>query len=322
MSTPSTATLGEAMWVQIDYAGGATLVSFDAKGTEIGRRTDDNAEYDLYTEATTRHNSLSATQQATSSPSGWYELLRFGRNLGRSETDKDPLPANAEHWRKIKTPAGEKWANLNAKGTCKFSDADFPAFLGWQCIDDDTSANDQRCDSAKLRSLLLLSIADRDQREKAYERTAEGRQLLAKQLKQEGIAAKMRKLICKFPSEFDQGDLDARFGHIQQEEYFKENPDNWDKLKAHIQALTFTDLPKAYKDAQWHFHPVAFINVMRKCGWLSDDEFKQLIPVNVIRDQKVRNQANQIEHRYHWESFDFNLALLSSQNLPLNCMMR
>jgi hypothetical protein len=39
--------------------------------------------------------------RAASSPSGWYELLRFGRNLG-----PDPLPANAAHWRKIATPTG------------------------------------------------------------------------------------------------------------------------------------------------------------------------------------------------------------------------
>ena len=322
LNTRNTTSLGAEMWVQIDYAGNATLVSFDGKGPEIGRRTDADAEYNLYTEATARHNSLSAEEQANSSPSGWYELLRFGRKLGRSETDKDPLPEDAEHWRKVITPAGEKWVNLNAQGTYKFSDADFPAFLGWQCIDDDTSVADQRCDSVKLRSMLLLNIEDKDQRTKAYEKTPEGRQLLAKQLKQADMAAKMRKLICKFPSEFDRGDLDARFGHIKDEDYFKENPNNWEELKAHIKALTFTDLPQAYKDAQWHLHPVAFINVMRKCGWLSQGEFTQMIPVNVIRHQKVKNQANQIEHRYHWEQVGLNQVLLISQHLSLNRMMR
>lgn len=97
-------------------------------------------------------NSLSPGDKAKSSPSGWYELLRFGRNLGRGDAaaDKDPLPASAAHWRKISTPAGEEWVDLNATGIFKLSDADFPACAGWTCIADDASTEDQRCDSVRL----------------------------------------------------------------------------------------------------------------------------------------------------------------------------
>ena len=42
--------------------------------------------------------------------------------------------------------------------------------------------------------------------------------------------------------------------------------------------MTMDDLPGDYKAAQWHFHPLEFVRVMRMCGWLSKDEFAQLIP--------------------------------------------
>ena len=79
----STTTLGVAQWVSIRYdKGKAYLKSYDALGVDIGtERSDANFEYDLYAEANRRHNSLGANSQG-SSPSGWYELLRFGRNLG------------------------------------------------------------------------------------------------------------------------------------------------------------------------------------------------------------------------------------------------
>lgn len=312
MATASAQTLGTALWVQIDYAGAATLTSYhaagDLLGTSVGQRSDPEAEYKLYSTATKRHDSLSATQKATSSPSGWYELLRFGRNLGRGPlaTDKDPLPDRAEHWRKICTPAGEKWANLNALGTFKFSEADFPSFLGWQCISDDEATTDQRCDSPALRTLLAVSIEDMAEREKALQKTPSGRSMLAKQIKHAKVKDKLPRLICKFPSEFDQGTFEARYGHVKEEDEFKNNDKNWTHFQAHIQALTRTDLPKEYKeDAQWHVHPVTFIDHMRKCGWLSANEFAQCFPrkglLGTISWSVAINRA--ATHSIHYNKF-------------------
>ena len=67
------------------------------------------------------------------------------------------------------TPAGEVWADLNASGTYKLSDADFPAFLGWNCFADDSNAEDQRCDSAKLKALLLSAIEDPQEKQRLLE---------------------------------------------------------------------------------------------------------------------------------------------------------
>jgi hydroxyethylthiazole kinase len=239
---------------------------------------------------------LSAALQAQSSPSGWYELLRFGRTLG-----SDPLPPGAEHWRQIQTPAGARWANLNAKGAVALSDGDFPAFRGWQCINDDTNTGDQRCDSPALRSLLALQFDDKTKREKALAKTLEGRQLLATQAispKTEDFKAKLRKLICQFSCEFDKSNIDARYAHVRQEPHFQDKPQNWTDLRAHIEALC-TTLPAEFKAADWHFHPMAFVNHMRRCGWLDAATLRRIYsdtPEATI--QKYIPDLNRVTRKY------------------------
>ncbi|PUE29795.1 M23 family metallopeptidase [Limnohabitans sp. Jir72] len=329
MNTISAGTLGAPMWLKIDYAGNATIGSYTINGEPIGAVVvEPDGEYQLYKDALKRHGLLTPEQQTQSSPSGWYELLRFGRNLG-----PDPLPSSVEHWRKVATPSGEKYVNLNVVGSFKFSEADFPVFLGWQCIADDDSVNDQRCDSPKLRTLLARSIADMGQREKALKKTGDGRQLLAKQTAQKNMAAKMRKLICKFPSEFEQGTFEERYGHIKEEDDFKSNDENWKKLKAHIQALTRTDLPQVYKDAQWHVHPVSFIEQMRKCGWLSKQELVQCIPSHALRTGAWKDAQGNKHTGVFWEEVASPEAgkkgtagraydIIKNHYIPLNRMMR
>ena len=97
-------TLDKPQWVGIRHElGSAILRSIDLMGRPIGPiegRHDKDFEYELYAEAGKRNAnylhrsspSYGANAPITSSPSGWYELLRFGRNLG-----PDPLPADAAH---------------------------------------------------------------------------------------------------------------------------------------------------------------------------------------------------------------------------------
>jgi hypothetical protein len=321
-------TLNTPQWVQITYTGKATTTSYKMDGSTIGAeaRTDADAEYDLYKEATKRHDSLGGAEKAASSPSGWYELLRFGRNLGRgpTDTDKDPLPKHAAHWRKINTPTGEQWADLRAEGTFKFSDADFPAFLGWNCFGDDEKVADQRCDSRKLKALLSSEIIDAQDKARALKEPL----YLFAQTRQKGIAAKLRKAICKFPTEFDQGDFEARYGHIKEEEYFKSDTTgkNWKLLSEHIRALTCKDLPDVYKSAQWHLHPMAFIEVMRMCGWLSKEEFIQLLPSHALRTGKWRDAQHQIHDGVFWEQvtnrLDNERSIAAINRIPLNKTLR
>ena len=214
-----------------------------------------------------RHNMLTDTAQAQSSPNGWYSLLRFGRNLSG-----DKLPADAAHWRKIKTSAtSEAWVDLAYSGCYAFSDADFLPLFGWNCINDDPSPDDQRCDSPQLRKWL----ADKDDPTGANIK-----------LNTDAKRAKARRLISKFPTEWDKASILNRYGFVKELPGLKDNPESWELFKAHAQAVCCDGLPKAYLDAQWHFDPREFIRHFRQCGWLSRSEIVQLIPEKAVRKAK------------------------------------
>ncbi|RYH63479.1 MAG: M23 family metallopeptidase [Alcaligenaceae bacterium] len=274
-------TLTQAQWVEIRYErGSATVSSYRATAsatprTEVGDpigqpHPEPDAEYNLYTEANTRHTSAVAAGATSSSPSGWYELLRFGRNLG-----SDALPGNAAHWRQIPTANGVVWADLNATGTYKFSDADFPAFKGWNCFDDDDSPDNQRCDSIQLKR----AIRDPQVPESIRERVA-----LAARLGDDKVRDKLKRAICKFPTEWDKGTIVQRYDWLKVDEEFNiSEGKEWDEFKAHAESISFDGLPQDYKDAVWHVHPRTFISHMRQCGWLSRNEMVQLLPMNSLR---------------------------------------
>ena len=264
-------TLHDAQWVEIRYQGGSGAVrSYRATGAQAGEpfgaaHAETDFEYDMYTEACARHNSLGAALQATSSPSGWYELLRFGRNLG-----PDPLPANVAHWREIPTATGTVWADLHAPGTFKFSDADFPGFVGWQCFEDDTSHDNQRCDSQHMKRWL---------RDPQAPQGAGERRALARRLGNAEVRKKFQRAICQFPTEWDRSTIARRYDWLRTDDEFRvQEGKEWNEFKAHAESISFEGLPQEYKDAVWHLHPRMFIAHMRKCGWLKLDEMVQLIP--------------------------------------------
>lgn len=312
-ATTGTTELKTALWVQIEYAGNAKLTSFFAKGDSAGEPIfqsegascvlELNGEYELYQEAAKRNASLSKLPVGQSNHCGWYDLLRFGRAF----TPNPPIAAGLEHWRKIRTPIGDRWADLNALGTHKFSDADFPSFLGWQFIGDDANggnALDQRCDSPTLRTLLARQIADLTQRTDALKKTSEGRMKLAKQALQPRTAnfkRKLPRLICRFPTEFDRNTFETRYSHVKDEPHFKEDAtgQNWTQLKTHIESICCPDFPDAYKAAQWHFHPVAFIETLGKCAWLQKADVKRIY-TEITDDHlnAVRNELNKCSSRH------------------------
>ncbi|WP_395349666.1 DUF2345 domain-containing protein [Variovorax sp. UC122_21] len=212
-------TLRVPLWLRIAHEeGNAMLATFDRHGQPIGAPRLDSRhdyirhtasptprgrfEYDLCAAAKDRHDALPSADQARSSASGWYELLRFGRNLG-----SDPLPADAVHWRKIVTSEGELWVDLNAAGTLKFSDADFPTIAGWNFFDDDGTPSDLRCDSRNLKA----SIRDPDPSNK---RRME-REELVKRLGETQVRARLRRAICRFPTEWDQTEIEASYGWLE-----------------------------------------------------------------------------------------------------------
>ncbi|MDQ0071234.1 hydroxyethylthiazole kinase [Variovorax boronicumulans] len=263
-------------------AGNATLTTCKLNGDIVGTAPQETgAEYNLYTEASARHGRLSTAEQLISSPSGWYELLRFGRNLG-----VDPLPSNAAHWRKVVVPGqpGGVWINLNATNTRKFSDADFPHWAGWKLIDDDATDDNSRCDSTAINAMLtsppqpgattLLTPA-----QKAADRM--------RNLCKPDVQEKLAKTICKFPTEWAKDEVRKRWawtretGHPSMP-YPLEDETDFTEMTDFAQKLCFwEELPAEDKSRltikHWHFHPREFIKHFRMCGWLSSGEMARVI---------------------------------------------
>ncbi|MFC5473785.1 hypothetical protein [Paraherbaspirillum soli] len=259
--------LEQELWLSIAYQQGRSILTTrDKYGQVIASREEkepEQFEYNLYKTASERHASL--TDASDSSPSGWYELLRFGRNLGR-----DPLPADAAHWRKIATADGELWADLNGPGTRKFSDADCLPVMGWNCYDDDPSPDDQRCDSRRMK-LLVRDPADPE--------SLLDRVKLAARLGKPEVRAKLRRTICKAPCEWDRATIVKRYGWVREQ---MDKPNDWARFERHLLATSFDDLPQEYLDAQWHFHPHEFIAHFRQCRWLSEDEVVRITRKSIL----------------------------------------
>ena len=269
------ATLGTPVWVRMSYReGGCRIETFDERGASLALPLlSADAEYDLFAEATSRHAALSPVQRAASSPSAWYELLRFGRNIGRgaSAADKDPLPSQAAHWRRIAGPAGTAlWADINAVGTYKFSDADFPAVMGWNWIDDDSNPSDQRCDSIRLKNLIADSNPsspgglDSD--------------ALARRLGDNDVQTRLRRLWCRFPSEWNRATTATRYAFVQNLPSFQQVPEAWSRFEAHLKSISFDQLPASYLGADWRVNPRELLGVLRKCCWRSQHELARTFP--------------------------------------------
>jgi hydroxyethylthiazole kinase len=146
--------------------------------------------------------------------------------------------------------------------------ADVPQWRGWSIFDDDTSVNDSRCDSNGLKRLL-------DVNEDGHVTPEERRT----RMQEETVRAKLRKVICSFPSEWNTGELQTRWQWLQT--VTEENPeamtaDSFREFIAYAQALSF-NLP-AMATATMRFHPRGFIEAFRKCGWLSLTELAKTFP--------------------------------------------
>ena len=64
--------------------------------------------------------------------------------------------------------------------------------------------------------------------------------------------------------------------------------DDYGKFKRHHSALAFWEEAKAagleLDTTHVHLHPGRFIETFRKCGWLSESEFTQLLPTSIMRE--------------------------------------
>jgi len=296
--------LQDGIFVRMNYERGqCSLTSFLISGEEIGTHQEEiDYEYDLY---------KTATKLYPQRPSAGYELLRFGRVLGPDTLQ----PADAAHWRQIALPtrSGERpgtgWVNLNATTITKFSDADFPHWQGWQLINDD-SDSDSHCQSPFIRSLLRLNdgkvVSDQmdavsialspayvalseEERLKLSERYERERTQNEAALRDGTAQKQLKRLICKFPSEWSKSDLDTRYGWLK-----KVAPggplseEDYNRFRLHHQELAFWEEAalEGIESNHWHFPPREFITYFRKCGWLSTNELAQCVPRNVVEQTR------------------------------------
>jgi predicted chitinase len=291
-TTAATHTTTEALIVGLRYAGGdgvtadrgdAYLAAYQLNGTQLGAQINENeAEYKLYTTA----QDISEAYPSTGRPAtcAVYELLRFGRVLG-----PDALtPATVPNWREVRFSAtAQGWINLNAANVHKFSDADFPHWKKWKLIHDDIDTN-SRCDSATIKAWL---DTDHDGHVNPNE--------AASRLGTAAIQEKLKKTICKFPTEWETATIAPRWHWLTTQS--TENPQpmsgpDFDRLSRHIATLCFWQEANLQTQAipahgttaavaatpipanHWHFEPREFIRHFRKCGWLELTELARTLP--------------------------------------------
>ena len=306
-------TLGARQWVRIRYdKGQGYITSLDMSGQPVGAvKHETDFEYRLYDRACELHRLVGPQViEGLSSPSAWYELLRFGRLL--DPMGPVPLPIDAAHWREIPTVNGTVWADLNAPGSCKFSDADFPAIAGWNFFADDRDHLDQRCQSANMDRWIGDPLLPPAERYKTGN--------LSARLGVKSVREKLKRAICFFPTEWDQTTIDARCAWVRDPK--KTTPplsdEEWERFRPHAMALTARDLPEEYKNAKWRFHPQEFVAMMKKVGWLSEAEMRQLIPEKI-----VRGKGAGLKGPFFYERNESKAGNLIGKNVwALNKMMR
>jgi hydroxyethylthiazole kinase len=249
----------ETLFLRMSYKRGQCKLSvFNESGVLQDERADESDyEYNLYTHASKLYSNCT---------SAGYELLRFGRVLSSDSLQ----PADCAHWRKITSPNGPGWINLNGPTITMCSDADFPHWQGWMLIDDDTNG-DGRCQSKSVLGLLGIESAPV---------TSEERERCRAILSQPEMYAKISRLVCKFPTEWKKENFSDRFGWLKDGETPIVSNEIYERLKSHYEALAFWEEANLEGiDAEhWHFPPKQFVALFRQCGWLSLDEMMQVIP--------------------------------------------
>lgn len=233
--------------------------AYEPVGSPLVNADGEDYEYNLYKTATSHY---------PQSPSAGYELLRFGRIIN---TEHETLvPADAPLWMTVNYPGGQGVVNLAVAAVKKFSDADFPHWMGWQLIDDDKDTHSQ-CNSAAIRNLR----------------------------QEDRYAAQNSKLICCIPFEWEKSTIDARYkwlmtglpweqctpektatwqvpGSQESKDRILMSEEDYGRFKQHTEALCF-DSGALGSGKVWHFDPRGFIEHFRKCGWVGENDIVSLV---------------------------------------------
>lgn len=290
--------IGNGIFTKI---GTPLLVKYILGAGTKNQANKENYEYDLYEFSS--ENAMGAAAH-----SAVFELFRFGRIL---DTTLEPSNISSiQHWHKVSLPDNkEGFVNLNTSAIKKFSDGDFPHWVGWRLFNDDSTL-DSQCNSAKLKSWL-------DDNHDKINTNVELKSMLGNA----EVKARLGKAICQFPTEWSESLVDSQYSWVITKSAENTNPlsqDDFIKFKQYVKALSFWDqIPELpAKDKVWHFHPREFIKHFRKCLWLSLSELKQIVPSHAMRKSGKS---------YLWERVDLNTKSTSaivSLRLDLNIACR
>ncbi len=266
--------------VEIYFSKGAKYtnawsVATDGSRTLLTAQPVGEAEYDLHQRATALYSNC---------PSDGYEMLRFGRILSTPVT----LPgSDCATWVKVTYAAGQQgYININNAAIKKLSDADFPLFMGWQKLSDGATpfGDDGLCDIDALKKIVRDAAASKHEQTVVLETTEvqKAEELSSYVRSNDQVRQALRGFICNAPSEWDSANNESRYAKLLDDDgFYHGNDQGYNDFLKYLKEIQFWDttgLPAGQK--LWFFHPLAFIRQFRKCGWLSESEFKQIYSDN------------------------------------------
>ncbi len=236
-------------------------------GTEDGDK-EPGYEYGLYARAVALYPIC---------PSAGYELLRYGRILG---PDRFPVntPATAlENWQPVEFAHGQRgYADFSASNIVKLSDADFAGATGWARVNG--AMDGPQVNVTALSQIIKDADTNHDGTTTAEE--------LEQWARQDPIRKKLRRMICRAPSEWDTAN-NGRYNYLlEQGAPMADDPARFKKRNDFVLKFQFWQVLGGMSSKVWHFHPLEFIAHFRKCGWLSEGELKQVLPMSAIRASK------------------------------------
>ena len=116
-----------------------------------------------------------------------------------------------------------------------------------------------------------------------YDKNKDG--LLEKSELPQDAQKKLRKLIVNYPSEWDGSDNSKKYERITKNSWKgqKLSSADFEKFKNHLKRIQFWQETQAVaklpeSSTLWHPHPIAFIEHLAKCMWLSEPELEAIFP--------------------------------------------
>lgn len=289
-------------------------------------------EYDLYARATKLYPGC---------PSDGLELLRFGRILtehpvlqnGAMNTPAGIAPGIAGNphpieqtnpritWMRVTYAQGQEgYIDAANSRIVKLSDADFPYSMGWTKISEGNTpyGDDGLCDIDDLKKLIgEVAVTSPDAKE------YEDEDALSNWVKNNDVVrGKLKGFICEAPTAWSSAHNDTRYAALNEPDGFygkqkQTNPNGYRDFLNLLKKFQFWDKTGLPDGKLWFFHPLQFVRHFRKCGWLSANEFKQLLPTEVLREASGQTM--------YYESIPNSYAvgpIAKNHRIPLNKAFR